>query len=73
MGDFTCTSLGSGIIWSIGQGSTTLVSSVLPSGGSMSFSVSATVQAGDTLYFVVDPGFDSLCDSTDLSLLITKP
>ena len=73
LGDFSCTNLGSGINWSIDNGSSSLLTSSLPSGGSLNFSLSTTVRVGDTLYFIVDPGFDSLCDSTDLSLLITKP
>jgi len=73
LGDSSCTSVGSGIIWSIDKGSTSLQSSLLLSGGNMNFSLSTTVQVGDTLYFISDPGFDDLCDSTDVSMLITKP
>ena len=66
-------SVGSGIIWSIDKGAESLFETVLPAGGTSSFKLSTIVQRGETLYFVHDPGWDSLCDTALVSLQITKP
>lgn len=64
---------GSGIIWSIDQGSEPLQTTIVPAGGSTTFDLSTRVQKGDTLYFVHDPGFAADCDSALVTLSISKP
>ena len=70
LNDGNCTALGSGIEFSIDQGAGTLYSALLPSGGIQTFELTVTVSPRDSLYFIVDPGADSSCDSTLLWLVI---
>jgi hypothetical protein len=67
-GDRSC---GDGTILSIDQASTTL-ESIDVHRGVAAFEVRADVTEGDTLYFRVDPGNSSNCDSTWLRLQIEK-
>ena len=67
-GDQSC---GDGTVLSIDDASTTLETIDVQRGVS-AFEVRADVTEGDTLYFRVDPGNDSNCDTTWLRLQIEK-
>ena len=64
--DATC---GDGTILSIDHGATTLASLGVES-AVQSFTMTAEVRAGESLYFRVDPGTNSNCDTTWLRLVI---
>jgi hypothetical protein len=64
--DATC---GDGTILSIDQGATTLATLSVGS-AVQSFAVTAEVRAGESLYFRVDPGSNSNCDTTWLRVVI---
>lgn len=70
LGDFNCTDLGSGVNLFVDRGAETLLHVRVPSGGSENMSVATTIEEGDSLYFIVDPGRDNLCDSTLLRFRI---
>lgn len=72
LGDPACNYLGDGIIWSIDQGATALLSQQLAAGAALDFDLSTIVTLGTTLYFIHDPGWDSNCDTVILTLLISK-
>ncbi len=61
-----------GITWTIEHGSTPLGSAAIGPGGSFSFALTQAVKDGETIYFVHDPAYNSLCDSAVLRLSITK-
>jgi hypothetical protein len=61
---------GDGTTFTIDRRHTTLESFSLPT-GSRTFSVMTDVAIGDTLYFIVEPGADSNCDTTWLTLTIS--
>jgi parallel beta-helix repeat protein len=74
LGDAGCSDVGSGIDWSVDRGPATLFQEALPSGGSTSFDLTLEeVQQGETLFFIHDPGWDSLCDTAYLTLGIGSP
>jgi hypothetical protein len=60
-----------GIIFTVLQDRQELSRIVLPAGGAEGFSLTATVQPGDSLFFEVDAGTDARCDATQLTLTIT--
>jgi WD40-like Beta Propeller Repeat len=64
--------LGSGAIWSVDKGATVLQGGALPTAGSATFDVPVSVSRGESVYFVWDAGWDSLCDSGLLDLDITQ-
>ena len=64
-------SCGDGTILSVDHGSTTL-ETVDVQRGLTAFEVTANVRVGDSLYFRVDPGADSNCDTTWLRLRIER-
>lgn len=68
--DLGCISVGSGIRLQIRQGSDELRAIRLDSGGADRFELTTRMSAGDSLYFMVDPGQDNLCDSTRLIVWI---
>lgn len=72
LGDPACNDLGSGIIWSIDQGATTLYQATVEPGEAIDFTVSANTTNGRTIYFVHDPGWDSNCDTAIVNLTITR-
>jgi len=61
---------GHGINWSVDKGSSSLVTGTTVLGGAGTFTATIGVKRGDSLYFVVDPGFDTDCDLTFLDLTI---
>jgi hypothetical protein len=61
---------GDGTIFTIDRGRAGLESLSLRN-GSRTFSISTDVAIGDTLYFIVEPGADSNCDTTWLRVKIT--
>jgi hypothetical protein len=69
--DAECFDVGSGIVWWIDKGSAALFSAVMPSGGGLEFETSAAVTTGDTLYFILDPGDNDMCDTTLVNIGIT--
>lgn len=71
LADTACTQVGSGITLSVDRGTQSLFVSEIPSGGTDEIHVSATMERGESIYFIVDPGADSDCDSTVLILEIT--
>jgi hypothetical protein len=63
-------SCGDGIVFSVGRGTEILERLDMPA-GSQTFSIPlGVVRAGDVLYFVVEPGADSRCDTTWLTATI---
>lgn len=66
-----CSSPGGGLLFSVDRGSETLRSIGLDHGQRAAFNLSTTVGRGDTVYFIVDPGADGLCDLTSLQVTIT--
>jgi hypothetical protein len=62
---------GDGVIFWIDRHADSLESAALE-GGRHDFDLEITVSPGTTLYFGVDPGFDSNCDSTYLQLTISQ-
>ena len=65
--DGTC---GDGIIFSIEHGTRVFETFALPK-GSRTFELQVeTFQAGEVLYFIVDPGANSLCDTTRFNVII---
>jgi hypothetical protein len=69
--DAECFDVGSGVVWSVDRDAESLYTSVLPSDGETSFSFVASVVAGQTLYFILDPGADDMCDTTHVNLVIS--
>lgn len=69
----TCPVRGDGVIASIDDGATRLWTADVPEGDTASFDSTVVVQPGSTLYFVVEPGIDSNCDTTTLVLRIATP
>lgn len=65
-------SVGSGIVWAIHGDTEEISTTGIPAGSSTTFDLQLNLAAGESLYFVHDPGFDSNCDSAALSLLITR-
>jgi hypothetical protein len=68
----TCPQPANGVVLSIDDGSQTLVTEDVPAASTVPFEVTATVAAGDSIYFLVDPAGNSSCDSTALTLTITS-
>lgn len=67
----SCSVPDNGVLWSIDQGSRTLLSGAVPPGGATAhLDLTATVEAGEPLYVVVNDAGDSNCDSTLVSLAI---
>lgn len=64
-------SCGDGVVLTIDRNADQLDSITLPAGG-RDFTVTVEVAEGDSLYFVVEPRADSLCDSTYLQLTIDR-
>jgi len=66
---------GDGIRWFVDSGTVTIASGSISNGGSATFpsGLQASVGAGDSLYFVVDPGAagDISYDTTELNVTIT--
>ena len=69
--DPACTQVGSGINFSVDQEAQSLPTVQIPTGGGDNFELSATVGQGESIYFIVDPGLDSSCDSLLIILEIT--
>jgi hypothetical protein len=65
--DGTC---GDGIIFSIEHGSRVFETFALPRGSRTFEHVVETFQAGEVLYFIVDPGANSECDTTRFNVTI---
>ena len=59
-----------GVDWTIDQGRTTTVLGRLGGGQSQEFKGSVPVTSGESLYFVLDPGPDDVCDTTVVELRI---
>jgi len=68
----TCPQPPNGIVLTIDQGFHTLATEEVPAASTIPFEVTATVAAGDSIYFLVDPAGNSSCDSTALRLTITS-
>jgi hypothetical protein len=66
-----CEDVATGIIFSVDHQSRILHRVVINEPGQATISVPADVRAGESLYFVLDPGQDTNCDTTVVSLLIT--
>lgn len=64
-------SCGDGIVLGIDRNADQLDAITLPAGG-RDFTVTVEVAEGDSLYFIVEPRADSLCDSTYLRLSIDR-
>ena len=65
--DGTC---GDGIIFSIEHGTRVFETFTLPKGSRTFEHVVETFQAGEVLYFIVDPGANSQCDTTRFNVII---
>ena len=65
--DGTC---GDGIIFSIEHGSRVFETFALPNGSRTFEHVVETFQAGEVLYFIVEPGANSECDTTRFNVII---
>lgn len=65
-----CEDVVTGIIFSVDLESRILYRVVMNEPGQAVLSVPADVQVGESLYFVLDPGQDTNCDTTVVSLLI---
>lgn len=63
---------GSGVTWWIDQGGETLFTGVVALAGEVTFDTSATVVDGDTLYFILDPGDNDMCDTTFVNIGISR-
>lgn len=71
---------GDGILWYIDKNSTTVASGSFPNGGAQLFKdgtngnklAAIPVTKGDSIYFLVAPGGDYYCDSTELDVTITQ-
>jgi hypothetical protein len=68
--DTSCAAIEGGIVFWIDYGAHTLERFVIPPGGRQSLSIDAIVEADTYLYFITDPGYDSNCDTTILTLSI---
>jgi hypothetical protein len=64
--------VGSGALWSVDKGGTVLQSGALPTAGSATLDLPVSISRGESIYFVWDAGWDSLCDSGALELRITQ-
>ena len=71
-------SCGNGILWAIDKGTTNLAEGSILNGESQEFrngtggdSLAAVpINEGDFIYFVIDPNYEHVCDSTELSISI---
>ena len=70
LSDPNCSAVTGGVIFWVDQGSHTLQRFVVPAAHRQAIDMTATVTPGEQLYFIVDPGLDSNCDSTLLQLSI---
>jgi hypothetical protein len=68
--DPDCPALTGGVIFWIDKGSHTLQRFVVPAGHRQAINLTTSVSAGEQLYFIVDPGLDSNCDTTRLEMVI---
>jgi len=59
-----------GVDWTLDQGRTTNLHGTLGGGQGQTFNGSTTITSGDSLYFVLDPGADDICDTTAVELEI---
>jgi hypothetical protein len=66
-----CEEVATGVIFSVDLGSRILRRVVMNQPGQATLSVPADVRVGQSLYFILDPGQDTNCDTTVVSLLIT--
>lgn len=66
-----CEEVATGIIFSVDLESHILYRVVMNEPGQAALSVPAEVEMGESLYFVLDPGQDTNCDTTVVSLLIS--
>ncbi|MBA2298617.1 MAG: hypothetical protein H0W14_11345 [Actinobacteria bacterium] len=67
----TCDVPANGVLWSIDQDSRTLLSGAVSPGGATAHpELTATVEAGETLYVVINDAGDSNCDTTLVSLAV---
>ena len=72
VGDPACNQLGSGVIFTIDQGSRTLYAAVPQAGAAVGFDLWTRITDTESLYVTLDPGFDSLCDTTLMRLRISS-
>lgn len=63
-------SCGDGIIFSIEHGTRVVEAFALPRGSRTFEHDVGTLQAGEVLYFIVDPGANSQCDTTRFNVII---
>jgi hypothetical protein len=68
--DTNCAAIEGGIVFWIDYGPHTLERFVIPAGSRQDLSLDTTVEANEFLYFITDPGLDSNCDTTLLTLSI---
>ena len=68
----TCPQPANGIRLTIDLGAQTLATDEVGAGSTVSFEATASVAAGDSIYFLVDPVGNSSCDSTALTVTITS-
>ena len=66
----TCDVGANGVLWSIDQGSRTLLSGALGPGASENLELETTVALGESLYIVVNDAGDSNCDTARVQLAI---
>jgi hypothetical protein len=59
-----------GVDWTLDQGRTTTMHGTLGGGQGQAFNGSVAITSGDSLYFVLDPGPDDICDTTVVELNI---
>ena len=57
-----------GVDWTLDQGTTSPLHGTLLADQSQTFTGSFTVVSGETLYFVLDPGPEDICDTIVLDL-----
>jgi hypothetical protein len=69
----SCSEVADGVFLSIERDDETLEAFHLALGQARSFSFQATVELGQTIYFVNDPGEDARCDTALLVVAIWKP
>jgi len=67
----TCQVAGDGVIVSVDEAATRLWSEVVPAQQTRIFDTTLPVAVGTQLHFVVEPGADSICDTTTLILRIS--
>ncbi len=59
-----------GMDWTLDQGATSFLHGTLGGGQGQTFNGSLTVASGESLYFVLDPGPDDICDTAVVELTI---